>query len=135
MTTPLQRLNKRFRYQYDKDQYGRREYWAIMLNQSGPLVGDCEDYALTALWFLEDQSPKKFLWALLTKKAKIWFCHAPNGEGHAVLEYHGMLTDNWQKKWCTELKTKGYDMKYPFSFAKVVWKLRWFLWDTYKGRK
>ena len=125
----LLKLNRRFRYKSDKDQYGRREYWAIMLNPDGPLVGDCEDYALTALWFLEEQSAKNFIKALATKKARIWFCYAPNGEGHAVLQYHGKFVDNIQKRWCDELKTKGYDMRYPFSLIKIIWKLRRFLWD------
>lgn len=131
----LDDINKRFEYRLDRDQYGYREYWAIMLNSEGRLVGDCEDYALTVLWYMKNKSLLRFVWSLLTKKAKIWYCLAPNGEGHAVLQYRKSFIDNIQKQWCIELESKGYDMKYCFSNFTILKKLRVFLWNLLTKKK
>lgn len=126
MTSPLQKLNKRFRYKLDKDQYGRREHWTIMTNESGPLVGDCEDYSLTLLWYLEGKSFRDFWKALLSGKAEMWFCKV-NGNGHAVLKYEGRWIDNGKKRWVDGFPE--YDMKWKYPTLLIIWKLRRFLWD------
>lgn len=118
----LQNLNSRFQYKYDKDQYGRREYWNIMQEKNGPLVGDCEDYSLTLLWYLEGKSYWNFWKALFTRKAQIWFCLV-NGNGHAILKYNGKWIDNGVKQWVDGFPQ--YDLKHRYVIPHIIWKLRW----------
>ena len=126
----LQNLNSRFQYKYDKDQYGRKEHWTIMQQPEGPLVGDCEDYSLTLLWYLEGKSMRRFWWSLLTRKAEMWFCKV-NGEGHAVLKYNGKWIDNIEKEWVSGFPK--YDMKWKYPIPLILWKLRWhFLQKLFK---
>lgn len=126
----LQNLNSRFQYKYDKDQYGRKEHWTIMQQDSGPLIGDCEDYSLTLLWYLEGKSMKNFWKALLSGRAEMWFCKV-NGEGHAVLKYNGKWIDNGVRQWVDGFP--NYDMKYRYMIPLILWKLRWFfLQKTFK---
>lgn len=128
----LQKLNQRFRYKYDKDQYGRREYWTIMTNESGPLVGDCEDYSLTLLWYLEGKRLKNMFKALLTRKAEIWFCKV-KGNGHAVLKYEGKWIDNNKQRWVDGFP--NYDMKWRYPIPLILWKLRYFFWERLKEKR
>lgn len=101
-----------YKYVYDKDQYGSRDAWYVMLPKA-PLDhdyrGDCEDFSLTLLFHISDYSWKEFWWSLLTRKAKICYCEV-RGEGHAVLRYEGMYADNIQLKFVErkELEEKGY---------------------------
>jgi len=121
----VQDLNNRFQYKRDSEQYGLQERWAILRNPEGPLVGDCEDYALTALWMLKGKDDAALHQSLKTGEAKIWFCYTPNGEAHAVLEFNGKLIDNIQKEWVSlsDLKAKGYEMSRPFTYKEVVLRL------------
>lgn len=128
----LDDLNKRFVYTFDRNQYGRKEHWAIMTNESGPLLGDCEDYSLTLLWYLEGKSTKNFWKALLSGKAQVWFCKV-DGVGHAVLKYEGKWIDNIKMRWVDGFP--DYDMKWKFSTILIIWKLRWFFWDRLRGKK
>ena len=125
----LQELNNRFEYTRDPEQFGLKDFWYIMKNESGPLTGDCDDYALTALWYLEGQSMLRFWWALLTRKAKVWYCvYTPTGGGHAVLQYKDKYVDNIQKEFVVydTLAPLGYDMKYPFNIVVVLRKMGYF---------
>lgn len=129
----LQKLNQRFRYKYDKDQYGRREHWAIMTNESGPLVGDCEDYSLTLLWYLEGKSLKNMFKALFSRKAEMWFCKGERGIGHAVLKYEGKWIDNNKQRWVDGFP--NYDMKWRYPIPLILWKLRHFFWERLKEKR
>lgn len=123
MGSSVQELNDRFVYKRD-----RKEHWTILRNLTGPLEGDCEDYALTLLWFESQRSTVRALWALFRGTYKIWFCYyTPTGEGHAVLSHDGEYIDNIQKRWVSDLGPLGYDMRYPFPFWKVLWKLRFYM--------
>ena len=124
----LHDLNNRFEYTRDPEQFGLKDFWYIMKNDTGPLKGDCDDYALTALWYLERKSMLRFWWALLTRKAKVWYCiYTPNNEGHAVLQYQDKWIDNIQKQFVSDtLEPLGYDMKYPFNILVILRKMGYF---------
>ncbi|MBT9383342.1 hypothetical protein KM176_05675 [Pseudooceanicola sp. CBS1P-1] len=120
-----QALNGRFTYRADKG-----EYWQI-LGGSGPVYGDCEDYSLTLIWLWEGQSLWRFWWALITLKYVLWYCLAPNGEGHCVTWVRGRgWTDNIQRKIVTDLP-EGYRLKLPMLAPLVLLK---FLYRRLIGR-
>ena len=45
-------FNKKWKYRYDKEQYGSADAWVVIRNESdsGKFECDCEDYALSVLW-------------------------------------------------------------------------------------
>jgi len=122
----VQDLNARFQYKSDTEQHKLQEKWTVLRNPTGPLVGDCEDYALTALWLIEGKNDSAFHHSLQTGQAKIWFCYTPSGEAHAVLEYNGLMIDNIQKDWKSKeaFEGFGYDFKYAFTHKEVTWRLK-----------
>ena len=117
------KVNNVFEYQYDSDQYQVADYWRVLDMSQDKDQGDCEDYALTVGWMLADQSPMKFLWMILTKKIKICFISYVDG-GHAVLEYEGLLVDNWKKEWTPrsiyEKDYAQYKWEYKFYYNPLV---------------
>ncbi len=94
-------FNKKWKYRYDKDQYGMADAWKIIYseNDEGKFVGDCEDYALSILWRLSGESHLKMWWLLITHQAGICLV-GPNKwkVSHAILRYKGEYVDNWTKK-------------------------------------
>lgn len=81
----LNELVARFRWVSD----GPRDTWRILNNATGALEGDCDDFALTALWIEAGCSwLRVFLWAF-TGRAMIWRTYTAKGERHAVLRVRG----------------------------------------------
>lgn len=104
----LDDLNARFRYKLDRP-------WRI-LKGDGPLVGDCEDYALTLAWMLSGRSMVRFWIDMILLRHVIWIGRTPSGETHAVLWSRGQgWIDNIQRKWVTrsDLHWKGYRLWFP----------------------
>lgn len=118
---PLSNLNGRFKYRREDDKLPL-DNWRIMKGL-GTIWGDCEDYALTLIWLLQDQSKVKFWWALLTWKYMVYHCEY-NGDGHAVLRRRsdGMWIDNIGRSWNNKLSPK-YDVKYPYTIFGVAIKM------------
>ena len=98
----VQSFNSRWKYRYDKDQYGMADAWKIIYNPDaeGKYVGDCEDYALSILWRLCDESHILMWWLLITHQAGICLVGKKSKwkVSHAVLRYKGEYVDNWTKK-------------------------------------
>ena len=122
----LQDLNARFQYRSDTEQHSLQEKWTILRNTTGPLVGDCEDYALTALWMINGRNDPAFHQSLKSGKAKIHFCYTPRNIAHAVLEYNGLLLDNIQKEWLSKkaFESLGYRFEHVFSYSEVTHRLQ-----------
>ena len=98
----VQSFNSRWKYRYDKDQYGMADAWKIIYTPDieGNYVGDCEDYALSILYRLCDESHIKMWWLLITHQAGICLVGKKSKwkVSHAVLRYKGEYVDNWTKK-------------------------------------
>ncbi len=112
MSKDLDYLAKNFVYKRD----GKLDNWQIM--PLDKLEGDCDDYAVTALYLACDKSLVKFWWSILTFQAIFWHTLSPKGNGHLVLCYKNRYIDNWQKTWVTKdtLTYKGYVFKFPWIF-------------------
>lgn len=88
----------RRRFLYTKDGI---DSWRILKNPTGPLQGDCDDFAVTALWIAEGKSMLRFWWALWTGRATIWRVQGRTTQpSHAVLEHkvYGWI-DNQNPTW------------------------------------
>ena len=90
----LRALKRRMRYRLDKI-----DGWRID-KTGGAFVGDCDDFAVTALWLAEGRSMLRFWLALFTLRAVIWYVRDPNGALHLALWHrrHGW-TDLWFPEW------------------------------------
>lgn len=124
----VEKVNSLFEYELDKEQYNAADYWRVLDVTQEKDQGDCEDYALTVGWLLAGQSRLKFLWMLMTREIRICYITA-NGGGHAVLEFEGMMVDNWKRKWTHQIAyEKDYEQynwtfKYYYHWTMVVKKL------------
>lgn len=76
----------------DQSAFGKAEYWAsypelqAMLDKTGKLIGDCEDYASWCVHKLREAGlPARFV-----------LCQTETGEWHCVAETDGDVLDNRQ---------------------------------------
>lgn len=92
-------LARRFIYRPD----GRVDSFRILSAPFGPLEGDCDDFAVTALWLAAGRSMARFWLMLATGRARIWRTRTPTGGRHAVLWVDGLgFIDNWTPDWRPE---------------------------------
>ncbi len=82
-------FRKRFVYKSD----GRFDTWRI-LKTPGRVEGDCDDFAVTMLWLVSDQSMFTFWKKLLTGTASFWYCVTAGGENHVTLKVNDQYIDN-----------------------------------------
>lgn len=116
MTDNLTDLRNRFVWTKDK-----LEGWRVLSSLTGPLKGDCDDFAMTALWIMAGKSWLRVWWLILTCQAAVWYCHSERGNGHAVLwlRGHGWI-DNIYPHWAT---TTRHTRRFPWPAPIVVVKL------------
>ena len=86
-------------YSYKYDAFGRDSWRVLRLDELGQYQGDCEDYALSVLFYVIcKKSWLRFWWLLITFQAELCGCDTKGG-GHVVLRYGDMYIDNWTKAW------------------------------------
>ena len=93
---PLADLKSRFVYTRDK-----RDGWTLLSAPTGPLHGDCEDWAYTALWLCAGKSWWRFWWMICTFQAVVWWTKFHGtGEPHVMLWVPGRgWTDSYYPDW------------------------------------
>lgn len=84
MTDVLDDLRDRFHYLSEV-----RDRWTVLDAKSGPLWGDCDDFALTALWLIAGRSWLRMIWLVATLQACMWRAKTDSGIGHMVLWVRG----------------------------------------------
>jgi len=112
----LEELNERFVYRRDPG----RDRWSVLTSKTGPLIGDCEDYALTVLWIEAGHDVAEMHRMVLRGKAALWRTHTMPGPEHT----HMMLwvkgkgwIDNTHKKWSKTPHFAKEDKIGPVMFA------------------
>lgn len=75
-------LTTRFSYKADSS----LDTWRILSNPTGSLVGDCDDFAATALWAISG-SMWSWWWSVITFRAVFWLCNTTAGVKHVVLHH------------------------------------------------
>ena len=105
----LKDFNTLYNYKYDPD---GRDLWRVIKPVEEVYRGDCEDYALSVLYYVVcKESWLKFWWMLFTFSAEICGCDTKNG-GHAVLRVGSMYIDNWTKEWVDRAHMKSLGHKF-----------------------
>lgn len=112
-------LANNFGYKSD----GKLDNWRIM--DPDNYVGDCDDYAVTALYLECNKSLLKFWWMLITFQAIFWFTKSPAGGGHLVLWVRGEgYIDNWANRlYRPKEEFSEYKFLFPFPFPLVAMKM------------
>jgi hypothetical protein len=113
------------RYEYKHDPKGRDQWRVLTPDADGIYRGDCEDYALSVLYYVVcNESLFTFWYQLIFGKAKIHY--VDNNGGHAVLQLDGMYIDNWTKDWVTKehMESLGHVFhKRDYLFYQVALKM------------
>ncbi len=90
-------------YSYKYDAFGRDSWRVLRLDELGQYQGDCEDYALSVLFYVIcKKSWLRFWFLLLMFEAKLCYVTTKNGGGHAVLRFGDMYIDNWTQDWVSK---------------------------------
>lgn len=108
-----------FRFRYKRDGF---DTWRILkTDKHGLALGDCDDFAITALYLESGRSLKRMWWNLLTLQAAIWMVQTVEGEYHAVLWVRGKgWIDNIVPLWREEC---GYKRLWPWPWPAIALKL------------
>lgn len=110
------------RFRYTSDQFRWLDDWRIMKRDDhGLFKGDCEDFALTLLWELANQSMWRFWWLQITFQAVMWQVTTASGNGHAVLWYRGAWADCTQPNWYPTEKMP-HTRRFPWLWPLVMLK-------------
>lgn len=113
----LDDLRRRFVYKAD----GRVDSFRILSAGFGPLEGDCDDFAVTALWIVAGKSMLRFWWLLIRRRAAIWRTFTPRGQRHAVLWCDGLgFIDNIRPQWAAE---SVHSLRKRRSVVKIAAKM------------
>lgn len=87
------------RFVYTPDKISLFDSWSVMKDHDGKMFGDCDNFALTAIWYACDRSIWKFiLYVLILHKYRFWFCMTEDGEKHVVGYAQGKYFDNFTYK-------------------------------------
>lgn len=109
-------LRARFKWTADK-----ADGWRVLRNEVGPLKGDCDDFAITALWLTAGRSWARVWWMLLTFQAVIWFCQTNSGGGHVMLWVRGKgWIDNIYPTWGPKPR---HTRRFPHIITVIMIKL------------
>jgi hypothetical protein len=85
------------KFVYKPDRIRVFDSWKVMRGDT--LYGDCDNFALTAVWYACDRSMLKFIWnVILLHKYRFWFCKTESGEKHVVGYAQGKFFDNFSNK-------------------------------------
>jgi hypothetical protein len=93
----VQAVASKFVYEADTDKFV--DSWEIMQeNQEGKMLGDCDEFSLTAIWYACDQNWVKFILnVFILHRYRFYFCKSSNGN-HVIGYAQGLYFDNWTKE-------------------------------------
>lgn len=117
------KVSKKFKYVKDRP-IVISDWWSVMQSdEDGWLYGDCDDFAITAIYEACDRNKLKFIWNfLILHKYRVYFARTMTGETHAIGYGEGLFFDNWSREALTKdefLKRTGHKI-YTFFPSPVV---------------
>lgn len=90
-------VGKRFVYEADPKVIG--DTWHVLPLKDDKFTGDCDDFAMTSLWYISDQKWTRFLYHLLiTHKYEIYRCKTVNDGWHIISCVDDLWFDNWTRR-------------------------------------
>jgi hypothetical protein len=113
-------LAKRFRWTQDGV-----DSFRILRNETGPLKGDCDDFAVTALWLAEGRSIWRFWWSLVTFRAVLWYVKGEGFASHMALWHCKMgWIDNQNPAWGAKRHVLRFPAPAPWVAIKMLLGIR-----------
>jgi hypothetical protein len=110
-------LNDRFKWTRDRRWW---DSWRV-LRGSGPLTGDCDDYAITVLYLTSNKSWLSVWWKLITFQACFWMTRLRKGELHVMLWHRGYgWVDNAHPEWGPCVLPKLFPIPWPIVAIKLI---------------
>jgi hypothetical protein len=99
--------------------------WRLLDAKTGPLKGDCDDYAVTALWLMCGRSMARFWKALATGKAGLWLVNnSVTGNDHLMLHIPKLgWFDNTQSGRGAQPDTGVYRKRFRASVPLIALKM------------
>jgi len=89
----VRQVANKFHYKKDKTFI---DTWSVMREQDGKMYGDCDDFAMTCIWYACDKSLLKFIWhVLILHQYRFYNCKTFDGGTHAAGYAQGKWFDNW----------------------------------------
>lgn len=121
----LSQFTENFEYKAD---HKRWDSWRVLKpDHDGKYRGDCDDAAITMLYFLVGESYLKLLWALVFSRYKIVYVTGSGDFAHAMLQDGDEYIDNIFKAWGSKkfYSTNGYKFHswlfpWPVAFIKLA---------------
>lgn len=116
MTKDLGDLRNRF--EWTKDGV---DTYRVMNERAGPLKGDCDDFAATALWLACDKSMWEFWKAVFTFQAVFWRVKGEGWASHLVVYYKPLgWIDNGFTKWGPKRDVLRFPVLPPIVAFKML---------------
>jgi hypothetical protein len=111
-------LDKRFVWTRD----GRLDGWRVLRGgPMDPLMGDCDDFAATALAIECGGSWLRFWARVLTFRAVFWLAYVPSGARHVMLWHRGLgWIDNTHPAWGPRACRRIMPIPAPIVAAKLL---------------
>ena len=110
-------LAARFEWVHD----GKIDSFRILDNPEGPLRGDCDDFAVTALWITEGRSMARFWTALTTFRAVLWYVQGESFASHMILRHKALgWIDNQNPAWGRRQHKLLFPAPMPWVAAKMM---------------
>lgn len=107
-------------FKYRPDPYKTIDTWSVMKFKDGNYSGDCEDFALTVLWYYFGQNFFRFFFNIfILHSVGLYHVKTKNGVGHFVCRVEDLWFDNFTMK---PLPKKEF-----FEKTKHKMKLRYIL--------
>lgn len=123
ITQAVDDIGPRFRYKDDKS----GDYWFVMPeNSDGFLYGDCDDFAVTAIWKCCDSNILKFIInVMILHRYRLYHCWAEgkSNQGHMCGYAQGKWFDNWGKKAMDKeafLARNGHVVRYFYPLPLMI---------------
>lgn len=111
----IQEFVKRFKYRPD----GWLDRWRFLDRKNGPIEGDCDDFACSVLRIVEGD---RWLHALWTGRAELWFVITARGVGHLTLRHKefGWICNIYPQWRPTCQHEKWFRSPLPLTLVKLL---------------
>jgi hypothetical protein len=108
----VREFSRKFVWNPDRKMFGKEDCWSILEpDETGLYKGDCEDFALTCMFLIENKNISSLAHKLfITKQFKLFRCNTINGESHIV----GSIGNQWFDNFSMDV-VEGFD-----DFQKIT---------------
>lgn len=117
-------VSERFHYRRDPKLL---DYWFVMKEREGKMIGDCDDFAVTSIWKICNENLLTFIWnVFIIHRYRIYFGRTPTGEKHAIGYANGLWFDNWSREALSKdefLKRTNHKIYFFFPSPLMIWAL------------